>query len=45
MTSTHHFVNISQNILNLRMGLIFSGTRHLGLQFEHKNEKILIRIE
>ena len=45
MTSTHHFIDISQTILNLWMRLIFSETRHLGLQFEHKNETILIRIE
>ena len=45
MTSTHHFINISQNILNLWMSLIFSETRHPGLQFEHKNEVIPIRIE
>ena len=45
MTSAHHFINISQNILNLWMRLIFSETRHPGLQFEHKNEAISIRIE
>ena len=45
MTSAHHFINISQNIFNLLMRLIFPETRHLGLQFEHKNEAILIRIE
>ena len=45
MTSAHHFINISQNILNLWMRLIFPETRHPGLQFEHKNEAILIRIE
>ena len=45
MTSTHYFINISQNILNLWMRLIFPETRHLGLQFEHKNEAISIRIE
>ena len=45
MTSAHHFINISQNILNLWMRLIFPETRHLGLQFEHKNEAIPIRIE
>ena len=45
MTSAHHFVDISQAILNLWMRLIFSETRHLGLQFEHKNETIPIRIE
>ena len=45
MTSTHHFINISQNILNLWMRLIFSETRHPGLQFEHKNEAIPFRIE
>ena len=45
MISAHHFINISQNILNLWMRLIFPETRHLGLQFEHKNEAILIRIE
>ena len=45
MTSAHHFINISQNILNLWMRLIFPETRHLGLQFEHKNEVILIKIE
>ena len=45
MTSTHHFINISQNILNLWMRLIFPETRHPGLQFEHKNEVIPIRIE
>ena len=45
MTSAHYFINISQNILNLWMRLIFSETRHPGLQFEHKNEAIPIRIE
>ena len=45
MTSAHHFINISQNILNLWMRLIFPETRHLGLQFEHKNEAIPIRIK
>ena len=45
MTSAHHFIDISQAILNLWMRLIFSETRHLGLQFEHKNETIPIRIE
>ena len=45
MTSTHHFINISQNILNLWMRLIFPETRHSGLQFEHKNETIPIKIE
>ena len=45
MTSAHHFINISQNILNLLMRLIFPETRHPGLQFKHKNEAIPIRIE
>ena len=45
MTSAHHFINIFQNILNLWMRLIFPETRHPGLQFEHKNEAIPIRIE
>ena len=45
MTSAHHFINISQNILNLWMKLIFPETRHTGLQFEYKNEAIPIRIE
>ena len=45
MTSAHHFINISQNILNLWMKLIFLETRHPGLQFEHKNEAIPITIE
>ena len=45
MTSAHHFINISQNILNLWMRLIFPETRHPGLQFEYKNEVIPIRIE
>ena len=45
MTSAHYFINISQNILNLWMRLIFPETRHPGLQFEHKNEAIPIRIE
>ena len=45
MTSAHHFIDISQNILNLWMRLIFPETRHPGLQFEHKNEAILIIIE
>ena len=45
MTSAHHFINISHNILNLWMRLIFLETRHPGLQFEHKNEAILIRIK
>ena len=45
MTSAHHFIDISQNIVNLWMRLIFSKTRHPGLQFEHKNEAISIKIE
>ena len=45
MTSAHHFINISQNILNLWMRLIFPETRHPVLQFKHKNEAIPIRIE
>ena len=45
MTSAHHFINISQNILNLWMRLIFPETRHPGLQFEYKNKAIPIRIE
>ena len=45
MTFAHHFIDISQNILNLWMRLIFLETRHPGLQFEHKNEAIPIRIE
>ena len=45
MTFSHHFIDISQNILNLWMKLIFPKTRYPGLQFEYKNETILIRIE
>ena len=45
MTYAHHFIDISQNILNLWMRLIFPETRHPGLQFEHNNEAIPIRIE
>ena len=45
MTSAHHFINISQNIFNLWMILNFLETRHLGLQFECKNEVIPIKIE
>ena len=45
MTSAHHFIDISQNILTLWMRLIFPETRHSRLQFEHKNETILITIE
>ena len=45
MTSTYHFIYISHNILNLWMRLIFPETRHPGVQFEHKNEAIPIRIE
>ena len=45
MTSAHHFIDISQNILNLWMKLIFPETRHPELQFEYKNEAILIIIE
>ena len=45
MTSAHHFIDISHNILNLWMRLIFPETRHSGLQFKHKNEVIPIRIE
>ena len=45
MTSAHYFINISQNILNLWMRLIFPETRYPGLQFEHKNETISIKIE
>ena len=40
MTSAHHFTDISQNILNLWMRLIFPETRHPGLQFKHKNDRI-----
>ena len=45
MTSAHHFIDISQNILNLWMRLIFLETRHQGLQFKHKNKTIPIIIE
>ena len=45
MTSAHHFIHISQNILNLWMTLIFPETRYPGLQFEHNNETIPIRNE
>ena len=45
MTSAHHFIDISQNTLNLWMRLIFLEIRHTGLQFEHKNEAIPIKIE
>ena len=45
MTSAHHFIDISQNISNLWMRLIFPETTHPGLQFEYKNETILIKIE
>ena len=45
MTSAYHFIDISHNILNLLMRLIFPKTRHPGLQFEHKNEANPIRIE
>ena len=45
MISAPYFIDISQNILNLWMKLIFPKNRHLRLQFEHKNETILIRIE
>ena len=45
MTYAHHFIDISQNILNLWMRLIFPETRHPGFQFEHKNKAIPIRIE
>ena len=44
MISTHHFIDISQNILNLWIRLIFIETRHPGFQFEYKNETIPIRI-
>ena len=45
MTFAHHFINISQNILNMWMRLIFPETRHPKFQFEHKNKAIPIRIE
>ena len=45
MTSAHHFIDISQTILNLWMRLIFPETSHPGLQFEHKNVAISIRIK
>ena len=45
MTYAHHFIDISQNILNLWMRLIFPENKHSGLQFKHKNETIPIRIE
>ena len=45
MTSAYHFIDISHNILNLLMRLIFPATIHPGLQFEHKNETISIKIK
>ena len=45
MNSAHHFIDISHNILNLWMRSMFPETRHPGLQFEHKNEAIPIRIK
>ena len=45
MAFAHNFIDISQNILNLWMRLIFPETRHPGLQFEYKNETIPIKIE
>ena len=45
MTSAHYFIDISQTILNLWIRLMVPETRNLGLQFEHKNEIIPIRIE
>ena len=39
------FLQYLSEYLNLWMRLIFPKTRHLGLQFEHKNEAIPIRIE
>ena len=45
MTSAYHFIDISYNILNLLMRLIFPATIHPGLQFEHKNETISIKIK
>ena len=45
MTSAHHFIDISQNTLNLWVSLIFPETSHLGLQVKHKNKIISIRIE
>ena len=45
MTYAYHSIDISQNILNLWMRLIFPEIRHPGLQFEHKNKTIPIRIE
>ena len=45
MTSTYHFIDISQNILNLWMRLIFPEIRHPRIQFKHKNKTIPIRIE
>ena len=44
-SSAHHFIDISQNILNLWMRLIFLETKYPGLQFEHKNKTIPIKIE
>ena len=34
ITFTHHFIDISQNILYLRVRLIWIETRHLGFQFD-----------
>ena len=45
MISAHHFVDISQNILNLCIRLILPESRHPGLQFEHKKKTIPIKIE
>ena len=42
MTFAHYFIDISHNIFNLWMRLIFPETKHPRLQFEHKNEAIPI---
>ena len=45
MTSAHYFIDISQNILNLWMMLIFPETRYMRLQFKYNNKTIPIIIK
>ena len=45
MTFAHHFIYISWNIFEFVSKVNLLETRHVRLQFKHKNETISIRIE
>ena len=45
ITSAHHFVDISHNILNLWVRLIFPKTRHLGFNLSTKMRRFWLELK